>query len=94
MVYRVPDASVKLAHLHAHAPLQLGVLCRHCKHRALIEQDTIDAHPGNARSLFDLRFRCKSCNQRGTGQDQFNLYLFHQQTETTDFLYGEENREP
>lgn len=94
MVHRVTDPDVKLRHLLGHAPLPLGVFCRNCKHRALIEQDTLHVSETNLRSLFDLRFRCKSCERRGTGQDQFDLFLFHYQTEATDFIVDEQTREP
>ena len=91
MVYRIEDEKVTLGHLHAHA-LPLGVFCRHCNHRALIPGDQIGAREGNMASLFAFRFRCKSCQKRGTGQDQFWLYLFHYQSEADDFIAQEQSR--
>ncbi len=92
MVYRIEDEKVTLGHLHTHA-LPLGVFCRHCNHRALILGDQIGAREGSMASLFGFRFRCKSCQRRGTGQDHFWLYLFHRQSEADDFIVQEQTRE-
>lgn len=59
----------------------LGVACRHCLHRALIEPARVGAAEGNLRCVDSLPFRCSRCGRRDVA-----VQLFRERRELRRFM--------
>ena len=72
---------VKNLHGLAMSGFPLGVACRTCGHRALINAAKVGARDGNMTEIRELRLRCTECD--GT---PFEGTIFSAQDQVDDFL--------
>jgi hypothetical protein len=61
-----PPTRPRSANLHTLATRghPLGVVCKACGHRALIQLDRLSAHQGNMQEVRSLRLKCAACEAR------------------------------
>jgi hypothetical protein len=62
-----------------HQPV--GIECRRCQHRGLVEQTRIGAGQGNTRCVDTLRFRCTQCHRTAV-----TVHLFHDRRSARRFM--------
>jgi hypothetical protein len=54
-----------------HGGLPLGVTCRLCFHRALVDPRELAARFGNHMPIANLKFRCSKCRRRSVDVEKF-----------------------
>ena len=58
-------------HSALHSGFPLGVTCRLCFHRALVDPRELAARFGNHMPIAKLRFRCGKCRRRSVDVEKF-----------------------
>jgi DNA-directed RNA polymerase subunit RPC12/RpoP len=54
-----------------HSGFPLGVTCRLCFHRALVEPRELSARFGSRMPIAKLKFRCSKCRRRSVDVEKF-----------------------
>ena len=58
-------------HTMVHSDFPLGVACRLCLHRALVDPRALAARFGSRTPVSALKFRCSKCRRRSVDLEKF-----------------------
>jgi hypothetical protein len=74
---------MRVQNLHglARSGFPLGVACKTCGHRALLDHAKLDAFEGNMTEIRELKLRCVECDST-----DFEGTIFSAQSQVDDFL--------